>query len=192
MAKVLVIKGYTSERIKAEIEKNEKYKTGVKLHAIYNISKGISSRKLVDFYGFSFSQILNWAHRFEAEGVEGLNDKHGRGRKSKLTDSQLILLKELLMSKTPLDFGHNTSTWTGVLVGKLIKDCFGVIYGQANVYNLLNKIGFSYQKAKGKYPEADPEKQEIFKEDFKKKSTSLPLTQCCCTKTNFRCQTRLH
>jgi len=185
MAKVLVIKGYTSEQIK-------KYKIGVKLHAIYQISQGLSSRRLVDFYGFSFSQILNWAHRFEAEGVEGLKDKNGRGRKSKLTDSQLISLKELLMSKTPLDFGHNTSTWTGALVTKLIKDYFGVLYGQANVYNLLKKIDFSYQKTKGKYPEADPEKQEIFKEDLKKKSTSIPLTRSCCTKTNFRCQTQLH
>jgi len=72
---------------------DEKYKTGVKLHAIYQISQGVSSRKLVDFYGFSFSQILNWAHRFEAEGVEGLKDKNGRGRKPKLTDNQLVLLK---------------------------------------------------------------------------------------------------
>jgi len=168
MAKVLVIKGYTSEQIKAEIEKNEKYKIGVKLHAIYNISKGMSSRKLVDFYGFSFSQILNWAHRFEEEGVEGLKDKKGRGRKPKLTDSQLVSPKELLTSKTPLDFGHNTSTWTGALVGDFIKKYFGVLYGQASVYNLLKKIGLSYQKVKGKYPEADPKKQEVFKEGLKK------------------------
>jgi len=168
MAKVLVIKGYTSEQIKDEIAKNEKYKIGVKLHAIYHISKGVSSRKLVDLYGFSFSQILNWAHRFEADGVEGLKDKNGRGRKPKLTDNQLVSLKELLTSKTPLDFGHNTSTWTGALVGKIIENCFGVLYGQANVYNLLKKIGLSYQRAKGKYPEADPEKQEVFKNALKK------------------------
>jgi len=51
------------------------------------------------------------------------------------------------MSKTPLDFGHNTSTWTGALVRKLIKDCFGVLYGQANVYNLLKKNRFELSKS---------------------------------------------
>jgi len=30
------------------------------------------------------------------------------------------------------------------------------------------KIGFSYQKTKGKYPETDPKKQDVFKEDLKK------------------------
>jgi len=47
-------------------------------------------------------------------------------------------------------------------------------YGQANVYNLLRKIGLSYQKTKGKYPEADPEKQEVFKDALKKKLCESP------------------
>jgi len=105
MAKALVIKGYTSEQMKAEMGKNEKYKIFVKLHAIYHISKGVSSRKLVDFYGFSFSQILNWAYRFEAEGVEGLKDKNGRGRKPKLTGSQLVgFAKRIVDVKNSIGF----------------------------------------------------------------------------------------
>lgn len=168
MANVLVIKGYTSEQIKAEFSKDDKYKVGMKLNAIYQLSKGMSSRKLVEFYGTSFKQILNWVHRFEAEGIEGLKDKAGRGRRSKLNETELQILKEMISSKTPLDFQYNTATWTGAIVGELIREKFSVEYKKTQVYNLLKKMGFTFQKAKGKYPEADPEKQNKFKEDLKK------------------------
>jgi transposase len=168
MANVLVIKGYTSEQIKSVLQKDDKYKIGMKLNAIYQLSKGMSSRKLVEFYGTSFKQILNWVHRFEAEGVEGLKDKAGRGRKSKLSGEQIESLKEIISSKCPIDFGYNTNTWTGAILMELISKEFNTIYKKTQVYNLLKQMGFTFQKAKGKYPEADIEKQEKFKEDLKK------------------------
>lgn len=170
MANVLVIKGYTSEQIKSEFSKDDKYKVGMKLNAIYQLSKGMSSRRLVEFYGTSFKQILNWVHRFEAEGVEGLRDKAGRGRQAKLGEAELQSLKEIISHKTPLDFQYNTATWTGAIVGELISNQFSVDYKKTQVYSLLKKMGFTFQKAKGKYPEADAEKQEEFKERLKKTS----------------------
>ena len=170
MANVLVIKGYTSLQIKAEFDKDDKYKTGMKLNAIYQLSKGMSSRKLVDFYGTSFKQILNWVHRFEAQGIEGLKDKEGRGRKSRLSDAQIQSLKDSISNKCPLDFGYNTATWTGAIVIEYIKSEYGIEYKKTQVYNLLKIMGFTFQKARGKYPEASIEKQEKFKEDLKKTS----------------------
>lgn len=168
MANVLVIKGYTSEDIKSLFSKDDKYKVGMKLNAIYQLSMGMSSRKLVEFYGTSFKQILNWVHRFEAEGIEGLKDKEGRGRKSRLSENQLLELKEILLIRSPLDFNFNTATWTGAIIIELINIQYNVSYQKTQVYNLLKILGFTYQKAKGKYPEAEVQKQEKFKEDLKK------------------------
>lgn len=168
MANVLTIKGYTSEQIKAAFTKDDKYKVGMKLYAIYQLSLGVSSRKLVEFYGTSFKQILNWAHRFEAEGVEGLKDKKGRGRKPKLNETQFQDLKEIITNQLPLDYGYNTATWTGAIVIELIKAQYSIEYKKTQVYSLLKKMGLTFQKAKGKYPEADAEKQEEFKESLKK------------------------
>ena len=170
MANVLVIKGYTSDQIKAEFTKDDKFKTGMKLNAIYQLSKGMSSRKLVEFYGTSFKQILNWVHRFEIGGVEGLKDKNGRGRKPRLAEKQILELKEILTNKSPLDFSYNTATWTGAIIIEYIESHYDVKYKKTQVYNLLKKMGFTYQKAKGKYPEADIEKQNKFKDDLKKTS----------------------
>ena len=168
MANVLVIKGYTSEQIKAEMTKDDNYKIGIKLLAIYQLSIGMSSRKLVEFYGTSFKQILNWAHRFEVAGIEGLKDKEGRGRKSRLSELQISELKKSLTESSPLDFGYNTATWTGAIIIEYVIKQFKVTYRKTQIYNLLKAMGFTYQKAKGKYPEADTEKQEEFKEGLKK------------------------
>jgi transposase len=169
MSKVLEVKGYTAEEIKAFIKSEDKYKIGIRLYAVYQVAKGNSSRKLEDLYQTSFKQITNWVHRFEKEGVEGLRDKPGRGRKSRLNEDQLKSLSHLIKHANPSDYGYNTSTWNGVLLMDWIKVNFGVEYKKTQIYNLLKQMGFSYQKSRGSYPESDKVKQETFKEELKKK-----------------------
>ena len=162
------IKGYSSSEIRSLFNKEDKYKTGLRLYAVYQVSLGQSSRKLEELYNTSHNQILNWVSRFEKEGIEGLKDKEGRGRKSRLTPDQRESLSLLLTTKTPLDYGYNGSTWTGPLLTDWIKNKWGISYKKTQIYNIIKSLGFSYQKSKGYYPEADKERQEQFKEALKK------------------------
>jgi len=171
MAKpVLQIKGYTAESIKSLIKKEERYGIGIRLYAVYQVAKGQSSRKLEDLYNTSFKQITNWVHRFEKEGIEGLKDKKGRGRKDKLTITQKQQLAIVLKEEHPIKYGFNTATWTGPLLINWIKKEYGIEYKKAQIYNIIKRLGFSYQKGKGIFPEANKEKQENFKNTLKKTS----------------------
>lgn len=165
---VLQVKGYSPESIKALMRKDERYTVGVRLYAVYQVSKGQSSRKLEDLYNTSFKQITNWVHRFEAEGLEGLRDKKGRGRKERLSTEQKVILSAILHEEMPIKYGYNTATWTGPLLIDWIKKEFNIVYKKAQIYNILKTLGFSYQKGKGIYPEADKKKQEEFKNALKK------------------------
>lgn len=165
---VLKVKGYSSEEIKALIRKDERYTIGLRLYAVYQVSLGEPSRKLEELFHTSFKQILNWVHRFEQEGIEGLRDKPGRGRKSSLSVEQESILSELLLKVSPVDHGYNTETWTGPILIDWVKTNFEVEFKKAQIYNIVKKLGFSYQKAKGFYPEADPKAQDEFKETLKK------------------------
>jgi transposase len=169
MAKpVLQIKGYTAESIKTLIKKDERYGIGIRLYAVYQVAKGQSSRKLEDLYNTSFKQITNWVHRFEKEGLDGLKDKEGRGRKDKLTLIQKQQLAMVLKDELPIKYGFNTATWTGPLLINWIKKEYGIEYKKAHIYNIIKGLGFSYQKGKGIFPEANKEKQEKFKSTLKK------------------------
>ena len=168
MANVLQIKGYTAESIKVLMRKDERYTIGLRLYAVYQVAKGQSSRKLEDLYNTSFKQITNWVHRFEKEGIEGLKDKAGRGRKDKLTLEQKQEIRMLLKSELPTKYGFNTATWTGPLLISWIKGKYKIEYKKAQIYNIIRALGFSYQKGKGIFPEADKEMQNSFKTALKK------------------------
>jgi transposase len=165
---ILKVKGYQSEEIKALIKSNPDYQIGIMLLAIYQVAKGVSSRKLEELYNTSFKQITNWVHRFEESGVEGLKDKGGRGRKPGLDEEQLDRIRELLTNESPTSYGYNTETWTGPLLLNWIEANMGISYKKAQVYNILHKLGLSHKKAKATYPETDLNAQEAFKEGLKK------------------------
>jgi hypothetical protein len=62
--KSFVVKGYSPQTIKVKFNKEERYKIGYRLYAVYKVSLGQPSRKLKDVYNTSFKQIVNWVHRF--------------------------------------------------------------------------------------------------------------------------------
>ena len=171
---VLQVKGHTAESIKALIRKDERYTIGLRLYAVYQVAKGQSSRKLEDLYNTSFKQITNWVHRFEEEGLEGLKDKEGRGRKDKLSLNQKQEISMLLTTELPTKYGFNSATWTGPLLINWIKKEFKIEYKKAQIYNIIKGLGFSYQKGRGIFPETDKVKQEDFKESLKKTSRRKP------------------
>ena len=165
---VLKIKGYSPEEIKALIKKDERYTIGLRLYAVYQVALGQPSRKLEELYQTSFKQITNWVHRFEQEGIEGLKDRPGRGRKPSLSPEQMGDLSDLLLNVSPVDHGYNTETWTGPILIDWVRKSFGIEFKKAQIYNIVKQLGFSYQKAKGFYPEADKKAQEDFKNNVKK------------------------
>src|SRR5271170_3911685 len=123
---VLQIKGYTPEQIKSLFRDDERYTIGLRLYAVYQVSLGQSSRNLEELYNTSFKQITNWVHRFEDGGIDGLKDKEGRGRISRLSDEQEAGIKEVLLDKLPSDYGFNTATWTGPILIDWIKSQFKI------------------------------------------------------------------
>jgi transposase len=164
---VLKVKGYDPDSIKALFRKDERYTIGIRLYAVLQVAMGQPSRKLEDLYNTSFKQITNWVHRFEKEGIEGLKDKEGRGRKALLNDQQREEVRKLL-DQSPEGNGFNTSTWTGPMLIEWVKNNYSIEYKKAQIYNIIKSLGFTYQKGKGIFPETDKDKQEAFKEALKK------------------------
>ena len=165
---VLTVKGYTADDIKAIFRDDERYTIGLRLYAVHQVALGKSSRQLEELYNTSFKQITNWVHRFEAEGIDGLKDKPRSGRISKLSLEQESRNLNLVLLKSPEEFHYNTATWTGPLLIDWIKKNFDIEFKKVQIYNILKKLGLSYQKGKGIYPETNEQKQEEFKDALKK------------------------
>jgi transposase len=165
--KVKQLKNYTTEQIESIFDSDANNLVGIKLHAIIQLTRGHSSRKLVEYYRTSFKQICNWADRFDAEGIDGLRIKQGRGRHSRLTQEQKCQIQGDLLN-SPEIFGYNTANWSGPLLLEHINKTFCVEYKLAAIYNLMHELGFSFQRSKAFYPEGDEVKRQAAKEDIKK------------------------
>jgi len=168
--KVLQVKGYSPEQIRSLFDQDEKYKIGMKLYAVYQVSQGQATRKLEELYNTSFKQICNWVHRFEEEGLKGLKDKAKSGKPSRLTEEQKAELKNILKNNKPTEYGYNTGTWNGPILIDFIKNVYAIEYKKAQIYNIFNSLGFTYQKGRAIYPEADELKRDEFKKTLKKTS----------------------
>jgi len=139
--KVKQLKNYTTEQVEALYESDERHRTGVKLYAILQLTRGYSSRAIEEFFHVSFKQICNWADRFDAEGIQGLRIKPGRGRHERLTVIQKYQLK-VDLSKSPKEFGYTSNSWSALLIGEHIRNTCQVEYKQSAIYNLMHRIGF--------------------------------------------------
>ncbi len=135
--------------IKKLLNDNESYTVGVRLNLVYLVALGHSSRKLAEIHNISFKQITNWVHRFEEEGIDGLKDRKGRGRHSTLPENVLLEIKLSIINQKPSYYGYGSEKWTGPIIKQWIKSTYGVEFQKAQIYNIMSKIGISFEKKQG-------------------------------------------
>lgn len=134
----------------------------IRFEAIAEWQNGLSAPAVAAKYGTSKKIVYQWISRFAEGGYEALKTKPGigRGQQSKLSPQQKDRLCLLLRTKTPMDYGYQTSLWTCPIIVQLIKDEFQVTYSSPDsVGRVLRKLGFSPQKPRWGAWQQDPKKK---------------------------------
>lgn len=125
---VLKVESKSPEEIKEMLTGSPEFLLATRLNMVYHVAKGSSSREVAKWYRVSFKQVINWVHRFEESGIEGLENKAGRGRKAYITDGDLEKIKNIVLEKSPLDYGIKREKWSGPILLRIIKDKYGMVY----------------------------------------------------------------
>lgn len=146
---VLKVTRKNPEEIKQILNSNPEFLLATRLAMVYHVARGHSSREVAKWYGVSFKQVVNWVHRFEENGVEGLENKQGRGRKSFLSDEDLNKIKNILLTKTPTEYGIKKEKWSGPILLRIIKESFGIEYKPTQAYQLIAKMGLKIISGEG-------------------------------------------
>lgn len=144
-SKLLKIDNYSSEKIRDLLTEKEEYKKGLKLFAVYLVSKGWSARKIGELMDVSFKQVTLWIHSFNENGEDGLENKPRTGRTPKLNSENKNELKNIILNKNPEDFGIDADRWKGASVKKLIHKQYGITYKTAQIYNIINTLNLEYK-----------------------------------------------
>jgi transposase len=140
-----------------------------RLQAVLGLSEGQALSALAAQVQLSERSIRVWVGRYNARGVEGLQDRPGRGRPKALTPEQEAQLKARIRGGATGDDG--VCTLRGEDVRQILASEFGVVRGLQTIYDLLHTLGFSVLRPRPRHPKADREVQEAFK---KKRRTPSP------------------
>jgi len=148
--------------LQQEISRSPEARYDHRLHGLLLLCKGMSTYEVGDLLGHSPRTIQYWFHRFQEEGLNGLIDAEGRGRRSSLDPGQWKRLGADLR-KPPTALGYSQGQWDGVLLSHHLHQAFDVKMGVRQCQRLFHQLGFRRRKPRGMIAGADPEEQKAYK-----------------------------
>lgn len=104
------------------------------------------------------STLANWVKRFQAERLDGLKIKPGRGRKpvyAPRTQAEAQRQVETVLHRSPRTFGILRTRWRLQDVGRALAWLNGV--SEPGIYKVLKRLGFSRKQALHFVHSPDPE-----------------------------------
>lgn len=99
-------------------------------------------------------------------GLPALSQAEKRPQPTNLTADQQTAFKHQLLHSRPADHGLSGNIWTGQIMRQYLKQTYQVDY-KSGIYDLLERLNLSHQKAHADYGNADPEQQMNFLNELK-------------------------
>ena len=137
-----------------------------RLLALGHLQSGKTKTDVVGMFRITFPTLRTWMLRFIAKGIDGLKPQQGRGRKRKLPAAQEENFRRQVEE---LQQNREGGRIRGQDVQVLLKEKFCVDHALPSVYHVLERCGLSWISPRSKHPKSDPEAQEDFKKNSKKK-----------------------
>ena len=133
-----------------------------RLLAIANALSGMSRKEAAEAAGMDRQTLRDWVIRYNAHGLDGLNDCWGDGRPPRLEPQEQAELISIVL-KGPDTEADGLSAFTREDVVRICEARFGKTFHPASLGRLLKRLGFSRQKARPSHPQKDPAQAEAFK-----------------------------
>jgi transposase len=129
------------------------------LAAVYD---GMSRADAAKVGGMDRQTLRDWAHRFNAEGPEGLRDRARAGRRRRLNEAQMVDLAEIVETG-PDPATDGVIRWRRIDLKRVIEERFGVVYSERAISDLLARLSFSYISGRPQHPRQDQRVLDGFK-----------------------------
>jgi transposase len=140
-----------------------------RLLALAAVRDGMNRTTAARIGGMDRQTLRDWVHRFNQFGPDGLIDIKPPGRRSKLSDEQRVVLKQLVEAG-PDPETDGVVRWRCVDLKRVVGQRFGVDLSEVSLGRVLKKLGFSHISARPQHPVQDTAAIAAFKKTFPRKS----------------------
>lgn len=137
-----------------------------KLRSVNLYAQGKEFKEVANELSIHWQSVRTYINHYIAGGFESLCQKVKREQPTLLTKEQMHAFKEVLLTKQPHQVGLEGNIWTGNLMKSYLKTTYQVEY-KSGIYDLLERLNLTHQKAHFDYGNADPEKQKATIEQLK-------------------------
>ena len=114
---------------------------------------------IVEKMALSLPTIRTYITTFAQGGFAALCQPEVRPRAGRLTSQQAAEFKHILLTSRPSDHHIEASIWTAEPMRAYLRQAYGVDY-RSGIYNLLEPLRLSHQRAHADYGNADPAEQQ--------------------------------
>lgn len=111
--------------------------------------------------GMDRQALRDWVHRYNADGVPGLADRHGEGAKARLSAEQEAEVAGWVRTGPDLE-RDKLVRWRCADIQARIAELFGVALHERSVGKLLHRLRFSHVSVRPLHPKADLAAQASF------------------------------
>ncbi len=133
-----------------------------RLLAIAAALEGMSREAAARIAGMDRQTLRDWVIRYNRGGPAGLSDHWGDGRPCRLTEGQQAALKAIVLQGPDPEI-DGVSTWRLVDLCRIVRERFGVTYGETGMGRLVRGLDLSWQTPRPRHAETDRAAQERFK-----------------------------
>lgn len=124
-------------------------------------------RNVAELLRISLGLVHYWKQRFEKEGLVGLQDKSGRGRKSELNKKQMNELLSAVDSGIKMKDGYKRGFKTKD-IREFIQNKFSISYTLRHCRRIMRKTKYRLKVPRPRNKSRNQNDVDEFKEQFKK------------------------
>lgn len=157
-------------KIRKEMQECETREQFQRWQAIYLVSKGLRAEQVADYTGVTKGTIYQWVFQYNHEGPESFELKGRGGRRSGLMSFE---------EESRFLEGLRAEAERGEIVGAFLlrerlEEKLGHKVSKDYLYDLLHRHGWRKVVPRPRHPDADAEKQDQFKKNFRSWWQPLP------------------
>ena len=159
----IVLRGdFSAPDVRKLAAKAKDAKQSRRLLAIAAVYDGMSRADAAKAGGMDRQTLRDWAHRFNADGPDGLHDRKTDGPVRKLAPEQMAELAAIVEAGPSLET-DGVARWRRIDLKTVIEERFSAVYAARSVSRILHELGFSHMSARPRHPAQDRETVEAFK-----------------------------
>lgn len=163
--KKLEAKGLDEKEWQSYFHRHQQEYIRLKLRSVKRYWEGASFGQVARELAISEMSVRNYVNQYLLGGLKALSKATTRKQPQLLNDEQQVAFKQVLLHTCPEDHQLAGRIWTGATMKQYLKKTYQVDY-KGGIYDLLERLNLSHQKAHADYANADPAEQQAFLDVF--------------------------